>query len=108
MSLVKILGRNYGLDLDKEPFTEIQETAFENELLSFKRTFNDLFVLLRRAGRSLRSRHPQKEKVRGEAAASASPVKDEVQQLMKLIEEAVKELSVDPDSPSARARLLPG
>jgi len=100
MSLVKILGRNYGLDIDKEPFSEIQETAFENELLSFKRTFNDLFVLLRRAGRSLRSRHPQKEKAAGEATASASPVKDEVQQLMKLIEDAVKELAVDPESPS--------
>jgi patatin-related protein len=100
MTLIKILGKNYGLDLDTVPLTSDQETAFQKELLSFKRTFNDLFVSLRRSGRSLRSRHAAKEKSGEQAAVSASPVKDLVLELMSQIEEAAKKLVVNPDSPS--------
>ena len=97
--LISILARNYGLDPEKEPFTPAQEAAFQNELLSFKRTLNDLFVLLRRAGRSLRSRHGATEKSAAEPQA-ASPVKKEVQELMRQIEETVKKVHPDPDMPS--------
>ncbi|HEX6647983.1 MAG TPA: DUF3376 domain-containing protein, partial [Pyrinomonadaceae bacterium] len=97
--LISILARNYGLDPEKEPFTPAQEAAFQNELLSFKRTLNDLFVLLRRAGRSLRSRHGATEKSAAEPLA-VSPVKKEVQELMRQIEETVKKVHPDPDMPS--------
>jgi patatin-related protein len=93
MTRVKILGRNYDLDLEHQKFTPRQEEAFQDEVLRFKRTFNDLFVSLRRAGRSLRSRHAAKENV--------SPVKEQVQLLMSQIDEAVKKVAVNPDSPSA-------
>jgi len=97
--LINILARNYGMDTEKEPFTTAQEAAFQNELLSFKRTLNDLFVLLRRAGRSLRSRHGATEKSTAEPIA-VSPVKNEVQELMRQIEETVKKVHPDPDTPS--------
>ena len=100
MTLIKILAKNYGIDLDQQPFTQAQETAFQNELLSFKRTFNDLFTELRRAGRSLRSRHPAQEKTNGQPQVSASPVKDHVLELMRQIEEGVRNLSANPNSHS--------
>ena len=99
-TLINIMSRNFGLDPDKEPFTEMQEAAFQEELLSFKRTLNDLFVSLRRAGRSLRSRHDAKGKTSPEGAAKVSPVKQEVQELMRQIEEKVKTVALDSDSPS--------
>lgn len=99
MTLIKILAKNYGMDLDEQPLTKPQETALQNEVLSFKRTFNDLFVDLRASGRSLRSRHVAKEKTDGQPKISASPVKDQVQELMRQIVQAVSEL-VDPKSTS--------
>ncbi len=98
MTRVKILGRNFNLDLENQPFTEQQEEAFQDEVLRFKRTFNDLFVALRRAGRSLRSRHSGKDKTA--AQANVSPVKEQVQLLMSQIEDAVRKVAVNPDSPS--------
>ena len=97
-ALIQLLGKNLGVDVDREPFTERQTVAFQNEVLTFKRTLNDLFVSLRRACRSLRSRHALKDKNQ-ETATSVSPVKDEVLTLMGQIEAAVKNL-VDPESPS--------
>lgn len=97
--LISILARNYGLDPEKEPFTPAQEAAFQNELLSFKTRLNDLFVLLRRAGRSLRSRHAAKEKTSTEGI-SVSPVSQQVQELMRQIEETVKKVHPDPDTAS--------
>ncbi len=100
MTLIKILARNYQIDLDQQPFTKAQETAFQNELLSFKRTFNDLFTDMRRASRSLRSRHTAHEKTDAQPAVSASPIKDHVLELMRQIEEGVRNLSVNSNSPS--------
>lgn len=100
MALIKIIGKNFDLDLEKEPFTKIQEAAFQDEVLSFKKTLNDIFVSLRRAGRSLRSRHAARDKNQHPAVASASPVKDHVRTLMNQIEESVKKLVDDPKSPS--------
>jgi patatin-related protein len=100
MTLIKILAKNYGMDLDREPLTREQETALQNEVLSFKRTFNDLFVDLRCAGRSLRSRHGAKESTNGQPKVSASPVKDQVRELMRQIDAAVRELADNPKSPS--------
>ena len=100
MTLIKILAQSYGIDLDKEPLTPIQEKALQSEVLSFKRTFNDLFIELRRSGRSLRSRHAGKEKTDGQPKVSASPVKDHVHELMRQIELAVREVSPNPNSPS--------
>ena len=100
MGLIQMLGKNFNLDIEKQPLTERQKIAFQNEVLSFKATLNDLFVSLRRASRSLRSRHAEKEKAQGETAPSVSPVKDEVQTLMSQIEEAVRKLAVNPQSKS--------
>lgn len=103
-TVINIEARAFGLDPDKEPFTELQEAAFQDELLSFKRTLNDLFVTLRRAGRSLRSRHAAKEQDQKDpntpAAANVSPVKAEVKQLMDQIREKVQQVAPDPESPS--------
>lgn len=99
MAHVNIVAKGYGLDLDNQSFTEAQENAFQEEVLSFKRTLNDLFVLLRRSGRSLRSRHSD-DKTQGQGAAGASPAKDEIRKLMNQIEEAVKKLAAKPDSQS--------
>ena len=98
-ALIQLLGTNWGVDIEREPFTERQTIAFQNEVLTFKRTLNDLFVSLRRAGRSLRSRHASKDKTQ-ETAPSVSPVKDEVLALMGQIEAAVKNLVANPDSHS--------
>jgi patatin-related protein len=100
MTLIKILGKNFGLDIDKETFTESQKEAFQDEILLFKKTLNDLFVSLRRAGRSLRSRHTARNPIPGQAAQSASPVKDQVELLMGQIAESVKQLVPNPESPS--------
>jgi patatin-related protein len=100
LTLVKILAKNFNMDLDKEPFTKAQEIGYQNEILRFKRTLNDLFVELRRAGRSLRSRHAEKDKTGGQAEPGASPVKKEVETLMGQITEAVKKLAPNPDSSS--------
>ncbi|HSD45502.1 MAG TPA: patatin-like protein, partial [Pyrinomonadaceae bacterium] len=99
LTLVKILAKDFNLDLDQQPFTEAQEDAFRAEVLRFKRTLNDLFVDLRRAGRSLRSRHSA-EKNQDGTAATVSPVKDLVRTLMSQIEEAVRKLVPNPESPS--------
>ena len=99
-TLVNVLGKNFNLDIDKEPLTKSQEVAFQDEILRFKRTLNDVFVSLRRAGRSLRSRHGTKDKGAGQAEPGASPVKTEVEALMRQISEAVKKLSPNPESPS--------
>ena len=96
-ALIQLLGKNWGVDIEREPFTERQTIAFQNEVLTFKRTLNDLFVLLRRAGRSLRSRHAAKDKTQ-ETATNVSPVKEEVLSLMGQIEAAVKDLVVDTES----------
>ena len=98
MSHVKVIAKGYGIDLDNGSFTEAQENAFQDEILSFKRTLNDLFVSLRRSGRSLRSRHSD-GKTDGHAA-NVSPAKDQVRKLMNEIEHAVRKLSSKPDSPS--------
>ena len=100
MAHVKIVARNLKLDLDEQEFTEAQEDAFQDEVLRFKRTLNDVFVSLRRSGRSLRSRH-SKDQSASHGAPHASPVKDQVLKLMSDIEAAVKTLSPKPDSPSA-------
>jgi patatin-related protein len=100
-SLIKILGKNFDLDLENVPLTDNQEAAFHNEILGFKTTLNDLFISLRRAARSLRSRHAASDdKTRAEPAVSASPVKDQVRDLIARIEDAVKMLVVNPQSPS--------
>lgn len=101
-TVINIQARNFGIDPDKEPFTELQEAAFQDELLSFKKTLNDLFVTLRCAGRSLRSRHALKDhdKTSLEGVAKVSPVKDEVKLLMDQIRETVSKVAPDPDSPS--------
>lgn len=99
MAHVKIIAKGFDLDLDNGSFTEAQENAFQDEVLSFKSTLNDLFVSLRRAGRSLRSRH-SKDDPKGQGAPHVSPVKDHVQKLMAAIEAAVKEVAAKPDSPS--------
>src|ERR1700752_2668725 len=99
MRIVKNFAKGYNLDLDKEPLTEAQQDAFQDEILRFKRTLNDLFVLLRRQGRSLRSRHSD-HKNHGEGAQQVSPVKDHVLKLMTDIEEAVKKLSPNPEARS--------
>ena len=99
-ALIQSLGKNWGVDIEREPLTERQTVAFQNEVLTFKRTLNDLFVLLRRSGRSLRSRHASSKDKTQEAALSVSPVKGEVLTLMGQIEAAVKKLVVDPDSAS--------
>ena len=99
MTLVKILAKDFNLDLDNEPFIESEQVAFQNEVLSFKETLNDLFVSLRRASRSLRSRHAATEKTEA-PAPSVSPVKDQVGKLMAQIEDAVKQLIPNPNSPS--------
>lgn len=102
-ALIRILDRNSRFEMpdapDQEPFTEAQRTAFKNEILRFKRTLNELFVFLRRSGRSLRSRHAAKDKTK-EALVNVSPVKDQVMSLIAGIEEAVKEVAADPESPS--------
>jgi predicted acylesterase/phospholipase RssA len=84
---------------DELPFTEAQRTAFKDEILRFKRTLNDLFVSLRRAGRSLRSRHATKENAK-EAMVNVSPVKDQVMSLFAAIEDEVKKVAVDHGGPS--------
>ena len=99
MRIVKNFAKGYNLDLDEQPFTEAQEDAFQDEILRFKRTLNDLFVSLRREGRSLRSRH-SKGQDHSQGAPHVSPVKEHVRKLMNDIEEAVKTLSPKPDSPS--------
>jgi patatin-related protein len=99
MTHVKVIAKNYGLDLDTQSFTERQENAFQDEILRFKATLNDLFVSLRRAGRSLRSRH-SKDKPEGQGAPHVSPVKEYVQKLMSDIEAAIRDISAKPDSPS--------
>lgn len=99
MRIVKNFARGYNLDLDTQPFTEAQEDAFQDEILRFKKVLNDLFVSLRRSGRSLRSRHSD-HKSQGQGAQQVSPVKDHVLKLMGDIEEAVKNVSPKPDSPS--------
>lgn len=102
-TLINIKARAFGIDPDKEPFTEMQETAFQEELLTFKKTLNELFVELRRAGRSLRSRHAAKDKDKTSpaTASKASPVNDEVKLLMDQIREKVRTVAPDPDAPSA-------
>ena len=99
MRLVKSFAKGYQLDLEEQPFTEAQEDAFQDEILRFKRTLNDLFVSLRRQGRSLRSRHSE-DKNQSQGTPHVSPVKDQVRKLMNDIEEAVKKVSPKPDSPS--------
>ena len=101
-TVINIEARAFGLDPDREPFTEMQKAAFQEEVLSFKRTLNELFVKLRRAGRSLRSRHAPKgqDKTAPEAAAKVSPVKDEVKLLMDQIAAAMQKVAPDPESPS--------
>lgn len=99
MRIVKNFARGYNLDLDEQPFTDAQEEAFQDEILRFKRTLNVLFVSLRCAGRSLRSRHSA-HKSHGPRAPHVSPVKELVLKLMSDIEEAVKKVSPKPDSPS--------
>ncbi|HEV2834057.1 MAG TPA: patatin-like protein [Pyrinomonadaceae bacterium] len=102
-TLINILAKTFGLDIEKQAFTEAQDAAFEKEILRFKRTLNDIFVDLRRAGRSLRSRHStkvQKDKDTAQAEPEASPVKTEVETLIGKINDAVKKLSPNPDSPS--------
>jgi len=98
-TLIQVLGKRWGLDIEQEPFNQRQKVAFQNEVLSFKRTLNDLFVLMRRATRSLRSRHASTDKTPGEKAPNVSPVKNEVLTLMGQIEEAVKKVA-DPKSKS--------
>ncbi len=98
MTLIRILA-SQELKMELDTFTEAQEGAFQDEVLSFKRTLNDLFVSLRRASRSLRSRHSGKHKTAG-PTPGASPVKQHVETFMGQIEEAVKKLVVNPDSPS--------
>ena len=100
MAHVKVIAKNYGIDLDNGKFTEAQENAFQDEVLSFKSTLNKLFVSLRSAGRSLRSRH-SKDDPQGQGAPHVSPVKDQVQKLMSEIETAAKKAAPRPDSPSA-------
>ena len=95
----KTLVKTLGVDLDHQPFTQREKVAFQNEVLTFKRTLNDVFVLLRRATRSLRSRHASKDATPGENAPNASPVQDQVLILMGQIEAAVKKLA-DPKSSS--------
>ncbi|HEU4508408.1 MAG TPA: patatin-like protein [Pyrinomonadaceae bacterium] len=106
-TVINIQARNFGLDPEKQPFTELQEAAFQDELLTFKKTLNELFVKLRHAGRSLRSRHDPKEPVKkdddktpSEGMAKVSPVKDEVKLLMDQIRDTVKKVAPDPESPS--------
>lgn len=103
-TVINIEARAFQLDPDKEPFTEKQEDAFQTELLRFKKTLNELFVKLRHAGRSLRSRHASKEKDKDNTAPAAtakvSPVKDEVMLLMDQIRKTVQQEVPDPESPS--------
>src|SRR5688500_2997543 len=92
------------------------EAAFEgfhDEVFSSQPKLNELFVDLRRAGRSLRSRHAAEKKddeaaasngqpvTNGQpAAANVSPVKAHVHTLMEQIEASVRNLATNPDSPS--------
>ena len=106
-TIINIEARAFQLDPEKEPFTEAQEEAFQDELLRFKKTLNELFVKLRQAGRSLRSRHASKEPDKtpqdttsSEGVAKVSPVKDEVKVLMDQITDTVRKVAPDPDSPS--------
>ena len=107
LTLVKIIAKGFNLDLDQRPFTEAEEDAFQEEVLRFKRTLNELFVDLRRAGRSLRSRHTGGKKEDQAAAsngqpatANVSPVKAHVRTLMEQIEVSVRKLASNPESPS--------
>ena len=99
LTLVKVKAKDFNLDLDYQPFNEAQVNVFQDEVLRFKRTLNDLFVDLRRASRSLRSRHSA-NKEQQDASANVSPVKDEVRKLMGQIEDAVRKLAPNPQSPS--------
>ena len=103
-ALIRTLDKNSAFEVpdapDQLPFTESQRTAFKNEILRFKRTLNELFVSLRRAGRSLRSRHGSKDKAKDKAMVNASPVKDQVMSLFAAIEEDVKKVAVDHGAPS--------
>jgi patatin-related protein len=103
-TVINIQARNFGIDPEK--LTEMQEAAFQDEILTFKKTLNELFVKLRRAGRSLRSRHASKEQDKtpqetpSEGTAKVSPVKDEVKLLMDQIRDRVQKVAPDPESPS--------
>lgn len=99
-SLLRNLDKNYVLNVDQEePFTEKEQEAYQNEILRFKRTLNDLFVMMRRSARSLRSRHVPKDKD-GEAVVKVSPVNEQVMDLIAAIEKAVQEVAVNKESPS--------
>ena len=108
MTVISMAAKELRMEVDYQNFTEAQKEAFQDEVLRFKRTLNDLFVDLRRAGRSLRSRHSanknpadnDQDANQPAPASHASPVKEEVRTLMGMIEEAVKKLATNPQSPS--------
>jgi patatin-related protein len=99
-TLVHGLARNFQRDLEQEPFTEIEEEAFQNEILRFKKTLNELFMSLRCSGRSLRSRHATQSKDGQPVAGNVSPIKEQVLALIASIEDAVRKVASNPESPS--------
>jgi patatin-related protein len=100
MTLVALEGKPFNLDPQNKPFTSKQEAAFRAEILRYKRVLNELFVSLRYAARSLRSRHKATDKRPGEPVATPSPVKAQVLNLMNSIEKTVKGLVTETESPS--------
>jgi patatin-related protein len=78
-----------------------EKKIFRQELLRFKETLNDVFVSLRREGRSLRSRRSAQDKTGATTESPGSPVQEQVARLIAEIDRAVRKRVPDKDSPSA-------
>jgi patatin-related protein len=97
-ALLRNLDKNSEIDFgQEEPFNEKQQEAYRNEILRFKKTLNNLFVMLRKSARSLRARHVTKDPG---VAVKVSPVNEQVMDLIAAIEKAVQAVAVNRKSPS--------
>ena len=100
-ALLKNLDKNSEIDFSREePFNEKQQEAYQNEILRFKKTLNNLFVELRKSARSLRSRHAATVNEDKQVEVKVSPVNEQVMALIAAIEKAVQQITVNRESPS--------
>ena len=89
-TVINIQARKFDVKLEDFKSDPKLMEAFTNQVLYYKSDLNELFVMLRRAARSLRGRHSVEQANAGDTAVKVSPLNEQVLELVKQISEAVQ------------------
>ena len=88
-TVIRIQTQKFNVSFDELESDPILKTPFCEQVLDYKSELNDLFILLRKSGRSLRGRHSAEKAMAGDSAVKVSPLNEQISELMQKISAAI-------------------